>query len=445
MSHVNWVSIGQICRHDQNPANDGKGIQHPPHSFYPESAEDNQRAQPSQQRGQPIEKIFLIPVFFELTQHRPFVPADDDEQRPGDKTYRGDESNREYNQGHLQIVYTTMHPKRTLFESYALIPEDSRLLICNPHDVQLVADLTERAAYLEVFPREWGIYQQLAARFNERDDVTIHETIFPPDQAKFDVALLEIPKGRELARAWMAAALQALRHDGVLYAAGPNKGGAKTAFTDLNHITRASMLGSKARHRIFSAPRPPELTRTSHFQTRTFVIHGESYELVTHPGVFSYDHLDDGTALLLDQLPALNFPPGLRVLDAGCGIGVIGMVAARTMQPREVILADSDLLAIQCARQSDCKVIPADLTQEPLSDVAPFDLILCNPPFHQAHEQSLTFMTSFAPNARRMLVDGGNFVLVYNHFLPYRDLLEKHFASVQILAENGRYTVASAR
>jgi 16S rRNA (guanine1207-N2)-methyltransferase len=266
------------------------------------------------------------------------------------------------------------------------------------------------------------------------------------------MAMLDIPKGRELARTWMAAALMALGTDGILYAAGPNKGGAKTAFTDLNQITRASNLGSKARHRIFSAMRPadltipPDWTQPGDYLYREFTIHGERYDLVTHPGVFSYDHLDDGTALLLDQLPTLELPPGLRVLDAGCGIGIIGMVAARTLQPESVVLADSDLLAIRCVRQSlpDSRIIAADLTQQPLTEIAPFDMILCNPPFHQNHANSIAFMTSFADNARRMLVHGGQLILVYNHFLPYRELLGKHFDSVQVFADDGRYTVIRA-
>jgi 16S rRNA (guanine1207-N2)-methyltransferase len=346
-----------------------------------------------------------------------------------------------------------MHPNRTLFETYAQPPADSRLLICNPHDVQYVASLTEHAARVDIFPRYFPILQSLRARIGGRTNVTIHETIFPTGESNFNMAMLDIPKGRELARTWMAAALMALGTDGILYAAGPNKGGAKTAFTDLNQITRASNLGSKARHRIFSAMRPadltipPDWTQPGDYLHRTFTIHGENYELVTHPGVFSYDHLDDGTSLLLDQLVTLEIPPGLRVLDAGCGIGVIGMVAARTLQPQEVVLVDSDLLAIHCVRQSlpEGEVIAADLMQQPLTEVEPFDLILCNPPFHQDHAQSTRFMTSFAGNARRMLVHGGQLILVYNHFLPYRELLGKHFDFVQVLAEDGRYVVIRAR
>jgi hypothetical protein len=72
-----------------------------------------------------------------------------------------------------------MHPNRTLFETYAQPPADSRLLICNPHDVQYVASLTETAAQVDIFPREWSMLQHLRARIGGRTNVTIHETIFP--------------------------------------------------------------------------------------------------------------------------------------------------------------------------------------------------------------------------------------------------------------------------
>ena len=72
-----------------------------------------------------------------------------------------------------------------------------------------------------------------------------------------------------------------------------------------------------------------------------------SYTIVTMPGVFSWDHLDDGTDLLLDHL---GVEPDMDVLDMGCGYGIIGLAAARA--GARVVMVDDDLLAVRCARAS---------------------------------------------------------------------------------------------
>jgi 16S rRNA G1207 methylase RsmC len=43
------------------------------------------------------------------------------------------------------------------------------------------------------------------------------------------------------------------------------------------------------------------------------------------PGVFSIDHLDEGTEMLLNTIEIV---PGTRVLDVGCGYGIIGLCAS---------------------------------------------------------------------------------------------------------------------
>ncbi len=50
----------------------------------------------------------------------------------------------------------------------------------------------------------------------------------------------------------------------------------------------------------------------------------------TQVGVFSWERLDTGTRLLLD---AMEVHAGERVLDLGCGYGVLGLVAARLAGP----------------------------------------------------------------------------------------------------------------
>jgi 16S rRNA G1207 methylase RsmC len=98
--------------------------------------------------------------------------------------------------------------------------------------------------------------------------------------------------------------------------------------------------------------------------------------------LFSSFQVDEGTDVFLRSLAA---PAPQRILDIGCGCGVIGIVLARLYPQAQVILADRDLLAVRYARHN------ATLNQTPNIEVVgsvgfeqvpqgPFDLIVSNIP-----------------------------------------------------------------
>ena len=65
------------------------------------------------------------------------------------------------------------------------------------------------------------------------------------------------------------------------------------------------------------------------------------------PGVWSWDEVSPGTAALLE---VAMVKPGERVLDLGCGTGVIGAAAAVQVPQGTVVLVDSNVAATHCAR-----------------------------------------------------------------------------------------------
>ena len=72
-------------------------------------------------------------------------------------------------------------------------------------------------------------------------------------------------------------------------------------------------------------------------------------ELETRPGLFSPEHVDRGTLAML-SVAALE--PGMRVMDLGCGCGVVGILAAKRCGEDNVLLTDVDPLAVETASQS---------------------------------------------------------------------------------------------
>jgi len=269
-----------------------------------------------------------------------------------------------------------------------------------------------------------------------------------------DVALLEIPKGREFVRAYLWTAAQALRSGGQLYLAGPNAGGAKSAIKDAADLLgSAPVLTYKSGHRIALGTRPDDLHVPPGWadpppweaQTRVFERPEGDYTIVTMPGVFSWEHLDEGTALLLDHLGA---QPGQDVLDIGCGYGILGLAAARA--GAQVTMVDDDLLAVRCARASAeinglaarCTVLPSDITRA--VEDQQFDLVVSNPPFHRHIEVTTTPGQRIVREGYERLRRNGRLRIVANSFLPYDRVMLEQFGSVETLADDGRFRVLEA-
>jgi len=282
---------------------------------------------------------------------------------------------------------------------------------------------------------------------------TVHEAPCPAGGTSdlFDVALLVIPKGRAYTRALLGAACHALKPGGRLYLAGPNPAGAKSVVKDAGLILgRSATIRTRARNRVGVAVRLAGAMGAATPREAYHEFEAAGLRLFGMPGVFSWEELDDGTGHLLDTLDAA-LCAGRRVLDIGCGYGVLGLAAAR-YGAAAVDLVDSSWLALDCAGHgiqanglgAVCRAWASDL----YSDVGPepYDLILSNPPFHAGHAVDTEAAAELIGGARERLAPGGRLRLVANLFLPYDRLLADVFGAEQVRAvyEGPRYRVLEA-
>lgn len=353
------------------------------------------------------------------------------------------------------MAHRFLNPTSALIANTARLTPGQHVLLLNSDDPALARWAVEMAGpdgHVLALHSSFIALAMLrpVAKLELSDDVYPDPTAHGPA----DVILLKVPKGREHSRAYLWTAGQALRPGGSLYVAGPNNGGAKTVIKDAAVLFgTAPVLAYKSSHRIALALRPdtltapPDWTDPPPWEIQTFTITrpGGEYTIITQPGLFSADHLDDGTALLLDHMPV---KPGEEVLDIGCGYGIIGLVAARA--GAQVVMVDDNLLAVRCARASaaanrlaeSCTVLPGDMTS-PVQDRR-FDLIVSNPPFHDE------FATTTSPGERLVresydrLHRGGHLRLVANRFLAYDRVMQQIFGSVRTIAETERYRVLDA-
>ena len=167
-------------------------------------------------------------------------------------------------------------------------------------------------------------------------------------------------------------------------------------------------------------------------------------EVKTLPGVFSRDGLDVGSSLLLSTLE--KHMKG-KVLDIGCGAGVMASVMAKLSPKVKLTLSDVNAAAVESSRATlaangiEGEVIVSNV----YSDITGrFDMIISNPPFHDGLQTSLTAAETLIRGAVKHLPIGGRLRIVANAFLPYPDILDATFGSHEVLAQNGRFKVYQA-
>jgi 16S rRNA (guanine1207-N2)-methyltransferase len=345
------------------------------------------------------------------------------------------------------------NPTSDLLVRTAAIDPGNHVLLLHSDDPELARWVVEQAGDAGQVTALHTSYRALSL-LAEVAGLDLSDNVYPDPKihAPASVALLDIPKGREVARAYLWTAAQVLRPDGRLYIAGSNALGAKSVIKDAADLFGdVPVLGFRSSRRIALATRGDGLPSNPadwfdevpwQPQMRSFRRPEGQYMIVTMPGVFSWDHLDEGTALLLDHL---DVEPDSDVLDMGCGYGIIGLVAARA--GARVTMVDDDLLAVRCASASievnnfglRCRALASDLTIEVRDQQ--FDLVLSNPPFHQGVDVTTGIATQMIREIPDVLRPGGRLRIVANRFLPYHREMRAVFGNVSTITETGRYIV----
>ena len=173
------------------------------------------------------------------------------------------------------------------------------------------------------------------------------------------------------------------------------------------------------------------------------------YQLINHASLFSRDRLDRGSRLLIEQLPAGD--TDLRIVDLGCGNGVVGLVAAGLNPSAQLLFADESHMAVASARSNFETAFGRSRAAEfevidCLQGVAAAsrDLVLVNPPFHQQHSLGDAIAWQMFRQAHQVLVEGGEIYVVGNRHLAYHAKLKKIFGNCTTLNSDSKFVVLKA-
>ena len=265
-----------------------------------------------------------------------------------------------------------------------------------------------------------------------------------------DIVAIRIPEAKVALAQLLDDALALLRTGGLCYIAGATNEGVKPAANALEErFGNAETLANDGGHRVvratkYSAAAPP-LDDT--FNELHFNLRGTPYTFFSRPGVFSWDHLDEATAILIDHM---DVRAGDRVLDLGCGYGVLGTVAASLAgSAHPITMLDVDAEAVRSAERSalangvsGARVLGSDIASAVLDER--FDVVLTNPPFHVGKSTDLSVPIQFIADAFAVLAPGGRLNLVANRTLPYEGAIKYLFRNIEKVHDGRRFKVLSA-
>lgn len=266
----------------------------------------------------------------------------------------------------------------------------------------------------------------------------------------FDTVLMKLPKSLAYWEDGLRRLRPALAFDSLVMMGGMIKHTPARAYQLLAEIlgpTKTSLGWKKARLAISRLD--AELSVGAAAACPTFEMKGDGMTVTSGPNVFSRERLDHGSRMLLGAVPTGDEP--LRVLDIGCGNGVLALAAAKRNPAAVVKGLDESYQAVasargnaQRARLSEENItfkVAADLSDEPGGK---YDLILCNPPFHQGMALGDQLAWGMMHQARRLLAPGGRLLVVGNQHLGYHVKLKRLYGRVEVVASDRRFVVLEA-
>ena len=137
---------------------------------------------------------------------------------------------------------------------------------------------------------------------------------------------------------------------------------------------------------------------------------GNLIKAISRPGVFSHRHLDLGSRAILDTM---EVHPGEKILDIGCGSGVIALAAVQRAAGVSAVGVNSNARAVQCVTEGAALNNTPSVTgllnaSGKIPNPGTFDLAVGNPPYYSHYKIAEIFMQS----AKCALKPGGRVMFV---------------------------------
>lgn len=172
----------------------------------------------------------------------------------------------------------------------------------------------------------------------------------------------------------------------------------------------------------------------------TVELSGRKINIETDVSLFSPEGPDKGTLSMLEHAA---FSLEDRVLDLGCGAGIVGLAACASGVPsNSVVMTDVDFKATEMARKNmaangfnDATIVCGDALSA--VEEKDFSIILSNPPYHTDFKVAKTFIEK---GFNRLKI-GGRMLMVTKRRDWYKNKMISVFGGVKIYEHDDGYLV----
>lgn len=317
-----------------------------------------------------------------------------------------------------------------------------RVLVIGEIEDQFPIELSKHCDKVTVFTSNYITYRMLSS---SSKITTLFGASLSSD-IDADMILLYWPKAKAEAQMLLEMALAKLGNDTEIAVVGENRSGVKSIEKMFKPYGPMNKYDSARRCSFYwgmcqSAPESFELKNW--FKSYQVELNGLPITVKSLPGVFSHGEFDSGSQLLLNNLPELKG----KVLDFGCGAGVIGAYMGLKYNDIELNMCDINAFAIESSKQTllannlEGQVFASDV----YSDVTPgLDFIISNPPFHAGLDTSYSATETLLSDAPNYMNNNGQLMIVANSFLKYPPIIEQQFGHCHTVDKNRKFAIYHA-
>ena len=169
------------------------------------------------------------------------------------------------------------------------------------------------------------------------------------------------------------------------------------------------------------------------------------------PNVYSGESLDLGARFMLEHLP--KDLGDKKVIDLGCGNGVLSVKLGQLNPNIQLTCVDESFMSIESASKNLTEALGDNREFRCVANncldgfsAAQADLVVCNPPFHQ--QQAITDHIAWQMfcDAKHVLNNGGQLLVIGNRHLGYDGKLTRLFGktNVKTVAANKKFVILQA-
>lgn len=318
-----------------------------------------------------------------------------------------------------------------------------RVLLINAPTDDLISNLAP-----EINPCIWT-WNFNEFQYFQSQQADVHFGIDVPE-GNFDQAIIFVPKSKELLNYVLHNVVSRLAIGASIFLVGEKKAGVERAAKQLLPFGKACKLDSARHCQMWQMTVEKTVTAKAledWAQQYTVTTSNGDLKIFALPGVFSQNHLDIGTAVLL---PLLSQVTSGKIADFGCGAGVISACLAKLNPKNRIFAMDVDAFALASTRmtfdQNNLAPEQLEITAVTGIEDAPLFLhaIVSNPPFHQGIHTDYNASENLCKTARRHLKSGGELWIVANRFLNYPILIEQNFGQCATKADQQGFKVLFA-